>query len=331
MAAMNFAKLHKEFKAILKKIKDYDRIAVYRHTQPDFDAFGSQMGLATWLKANFPSKDVIYVGETNDKWCPAIFPKPMDVADDWFARGPYLAITVDVANVARISGPGFDQSDYKVKIDHHPNVEPYGDLNVVYPNIVACAELVALFELAAPRRYKMTAEMARYLYCGMVGDSGRFLYPDTDDATLRIAASLIGKGVDIYGLYDKMYARSMSDMEAEKFVLNNTKFSPKGTAYYVLTDADLKRLGLTSVEGKLFVNLFRNVSGITATVSVTQDIANNCFRVSLRSNQKIVSKVAAKYRGGGHDFASGATINSLDELPWLIKDLDETPLVSEAK
>ena len=48
----------KEYALVLKKIKEYDEIAIFRHIRPDFDALGTQFGLATWIKDNFPNKTV---------------------------------------------------------------------------------------------------------------------------------------------------------------------------------------------------------------------------------------------------------------------------------
>lgn len=313
--------MHDEFKAIIKKIKEYDRIVCYRHVIPDYDAFGSQMGLVTWIKDNFPGKEVHYVGESNPAWVPSIYPEPEVLTDEWYAEAPFLAITTDTATVKRISANAIEKADYVIKIDHHPNVDPYGTLNVVYPNIIAASEIVALLALSS--KYKLSAEAAKYLYSGIVGDSGRFLFNDTDGATLRISADLLDTGFDMCGLYDNMYAKDLSDMEALKYVLNNTKISEKGTAYYVLTDEDLQKIGLTCPEGKVYVNQYRDVRGVYATVSVTEDKPAGVWRVSIRSNHKKIDGVATKYRGGGHERAAGATLNSLDELPWLIKDIDD--------
>ena len=69
--------------------------------------------------------------------------------------------------------------------------------------------------------------------------------------------------------------------------------------------------------------MFRNLEGIKAIVTVTQDISKNEYRVSLRSNQKPVNKVASMYNGGGHVFAAGCRLKSLEQLPGLLKAVDE--------
>ena len=326
MTNQDFRNLRRDFRTVLEKIRSYDRIVCYRHVIPDYDAFGSQMGMYTWIRDNFPTKDVHFVGESNRSFVPSLYPQPEELDPTWFEKGPFLAIVTDTATTKRISMSNIDKADYVIKIDHHPNVESFGNLNIVYEHMVAASELVALFFLSRPRKYILSKQAAYYLYTGIVGDSGRFLYPDTDGATLRIAADLIDKGFDLQGTYDKMYAQSLKEMEARKFVLNNTHVTEGGTAYYTLTAEDCKRLDILPGEGKIYVNEFRNVEGITATVSTTQDEAAGVWRVSLRSNRKKVNGVAEKYRGGGHEGASGATLESLDELPELLKDLDAVPL-----
>lgn len=325
--ALDFKKIRDEFKFLFKKIKEYDTIVLYRHLIPDYDAFGSQMGLANWIKENFPNKEVHFVGESNPKWVPSIYPQPEVLDEVWFAKHRFLAIVTDTATKARISCNSIEKADFVLKIDHHPAVENFGNYNIVYPDMVAASELVALFVLSRPRRYKVSPLTAKYLYSGIVGDSGRFLYPPVDGATLSISSDLLKTGFDVQALYDTMYAKTMNDMNNLKLVLNNTKFTKGGTAYYVLTDADLKKMNITMGEGKVFVNQFRDVKGIYVTVSVTEDSPNHNYRVSIRSNHKRIDEIATKYRGGGHEAASGATLESLDELPSLLKDLDDAKVL----
>jgi len=324
---MNLKKLHEEYKFLFKKIKEYDTIVFFRHLIPDYDAFGSQMGFAQWVKDNFPNKEVHFVGESNSKWVPNLYPEPEVLDDVWYSTHKFLAIVTDTATKARISLDATDKADYVIKIDHHPAVENYGDYNIVYPDVVSAAQLVALFVLSRPNKYKVSKEAARFLYSGIVGDSGRFLYPPTDGTTLAIAGALLKTEFDVQSMYDSMYAKTMNDMENLKIVLNNTKFTKGGTAYYVLSGKDLEKMNLTVGEGKIFVNQFRDVKGIYATISVTEDVKDNCWRVSLRSNHKRVDDIATKYEGGGHEAASGAKLNSLDQLQSLLDDMDNAEIL----
>ena len=71
---------------ILSAIKRYDRIAIFRHSKPDFDALGSQMGLAVWLKDNFPNKEVRVLGDNHVTFTPRLYPEMDNLNEDWFKQ-----------------------------------------------------------------------------------------------------------------------------------------------------------------------------------------------------------------------------------------------------
>lgn len=317
--------INKEFKTLLKTIKNYDTIVVYRHTLPDFDALGTQMGLANWIKDNFPEKEVHYVGERHATFMPELFVEPEVLSQEWYEehKGKYLAIVVDTGNVKRISEFVPDYMAELVKIDHHPNVEPYGDLNIVYDKFGAASELVGLFTLVYENKYELSKEAARCFYIGMVGDTGGFKYPDTSGMTLRVGASMLDRGLDPNLINLQMFKSTFKTMEFLKYVLNTYQLSPKGVCYYVVSKEKQDELGLTINDGKLHVNTFRNVEGVDICMSITQDVEEDKWRVSLRSTHTKINGVAAKFHGGGHEFASGCEIKNLEELPSLVAALEE--------
>jgi phosphoesterase RecJ-like protein len=100
------------------------------------------------------------------------------------------------------------------------------------------------------------------------------------------------------------------------------KVTEKGVAYYVLLDSDLKELNIHNERGKEYLSLMSGIKGVPIWFCVTEIIEKNEYRVSIRSKKIDISQVAAKYRGGGHLNASGATIYSLDEMSELIKELE---------
>ena len=176
---IDFKKIHDEFKLIIAEINKANRIIIFRHEMPDYDALGSQMGLYTFIKENYPSKEVFYVGDSHRSFIPSLFPEIKE--DPSIFDKPYLAIVVDTGNVKRVaSNNEFRNATSIIKIDHHPNVEPFGNINCVYPSLSSCAELISLLIFSMKKRKQIISkEAATYLYIGIVGDTGRFLYPDT--------------------------------------------------------------------------------------------------------------------------------------------------------
>lgn len=328
MKEKNYKQLNEEFKAAYKAIKKADRIVIFRHKIPDFDALGTQMGLYYWLTESFPEKEVHFVGDINRSFIPRIFPKP-ETLDDEFFKKPYLSIVCDTANRDRIANYETKNSEFTIRFDHHPKVEDYGDVVSIHPDMASTAEMVALFiQAMAGDKHPISKRAARCFFIAMVGDSGRFMYPETSPMSFRVAADLLQTGIDFSKIYMEMYHESLQDFNFKKWVFANYKITEKGTFYYVINDATLKELGLVPGEGKVPLGSFRNVEGVKALVSITEDVEEGNFRLSFRSSCKPVSEVATKYEGGGHLFAAGGKLKDIKDLDKLISDLDNLKEVS---
>ncbi len=318
-----YSQLYKEFKTIFKEIKKAERIVIYRHQSPDFDALGTQMGLYTYIKKWWPEKEVHYVGDSFKAFIPRIFPEP-EVLEDSFYDKPYLAIVVDTADTKRVAALNLKNAYQVIKMDHHPDVEAYATISCVHPEMSAASELVALMlETCGGRKYPLNKEAAEFFFIGIVGDSGRFRYPEVSGMTLRLSADLLDTGINKEEIYSKMYYTTKEEFFFKRFVYTNYQISQGGTCYFVIKDEDLKKYNLEVGDTKQAISLFRDVDGIKAIVSVTEDINKGEYRVSLRSGSKQVNKVASMFNGGGHLFAAGARIKTLDDLPALIKEVDK--------
>ena len=306
---------------LLEEIKSFNQIAIFRHSHPDYDALGSQLALYTFIKGNFSDKDVIFVGDNHVTLTGKCFPKMMDINDKWFEH-PFLAIALDCSTKDRLSDERIEKASKLIKIDHHPDVEPYGDIQIVDTSMCAAGELLANILYSFGNNYVISKNCAEYLYKAIVGDSGRFLYESTTIHTFRISEILLSKGINISDIYNEMYNQDITDLKVTAYILDNYQITPHGVAYYILPDDVLKRFNLPPVRGKDNVNLFSHFDGINAWLSVTEDKEKGEWRVSIRSAKKSIQKVAEKYNGGGHDQASGSKLKSLDELPMLLNDLD---------
>jgi len=311
-----------KYNDLLKAIKKYDTIVVLRHIAPDFDACGSQLGLAEWLKYNFKEKEIIVCGEDHKVFSPSLYP-PTD--KNVVLNKEYLCIVVDVANVDRIDGKEYYQkATATVKIDHHPDVEKYGDIQIVDDQASAACEIIADI-LFGYKKYTMPQIAAYYLYSGLVGDNGRFQYSSTNPTSFEVAGKLVATGINFQEIYDKMYLKSVEDIKVVKFLYNSFKVTDKGVGYYHVYDKDLKELGILKEQVKAYVNLLSGYNEIRIWVQFTEDVEATDefkFKVSIRSRGIKINDVASKYNGGGHDNASGAKARSVEETMALIEDLN---------
>ncbi len=308
-----------EYKKVLNLINEFNRIAIFRHQKPDYDAIGSQLGLAYFIMDNFKNKEIIYTGDDHVSLTPKCFPKMMQVDDEWFKK-PFLAIIVDTSNSDRIADDRYKLADKIIKIDHHPQVENFGDIQIVDPTMSAAGELLANM-LIKFDGYKISRRSAKEIYKAIAGDSNRFLYAEVNAHTFAVAKYLYNIGLELPTIYKEMYSEDLSSLEFTKWVLEHYRITKEGIAYYVLNKEDLDRLHLPAERGKDCLYLFDHFDNVPIWLSITYDESKKNYRVSLRSNGLDVESVASKYRGGGHLQASGAKLKSLDELPNLLADL----------
>lgn len=303
---------------ILEVIKQYETIIIHRHVRPDPDAYGSQGGLAEILKASFPEKNVYTVGKEEET---LHFLRRMDEISDETYKGA-LVIVCDTANAERICDTRYTLGDKLIKIDHHPNVDAYGDMMWVDTDASSVSEMIYEFYLSGKEKgLKMSNEAARLLFAGIVGDTGRFLFPSTSEKTLAYAGELIHYKFSRTELFDKMYELSPNVVKLNGYVLLNFEMKQNGAAAMVLRKELLKEFQVKASEASLLVGSLGNIAGINAWVFFIEE--EDQIRVRLRSKGPIINDIARNYNGGGHPLAAGASIYSWEDMDAVIKDLEE--------
>lgn len=300
---------------IIKKIKEYDQIFIYRHVNPDLDAFGSQLGMYWTLKELFPLKNIVLQGEMNSDLLHLYPPfdkgkvKPLST----------LGIVLDTANKERIDGD-LSLCDKIMKIDHHIVIDSYGDINIEIESASSCSEIITL--LLKEENIHIPLDAANALYLGIVGDSNRFLYNTTSTHTFEAASYLLDAGIHIEELYQSLYMKKKRDLDVTRFIYNHYQ-EDGGVAWYYLSTQDLNNLMISREQGSNYVNLLANIEEYQIWMAVTQNDTDQNYRVSIRSRQIPINEIANEFHGGGHAYASGATLQSLDELKILIEKLKE--------
>jgi phosphoesterase RecJ-like protein len=303
---------------ILEAIKQYETIILHRHVRPDPDAYGSQCGLGEIIKASFPEKNVYMVGIEEES---LQFLKRLDQIPD-SAYNQALVIVCDTANQERVCDQRYTMGDKLIKIDHHPNEDPYGDIVWVDTQASSCSEMIYEFYLFGKEQgLTMTQEAARLLYAGIVGDTGRFLYPSTTDKTFLYAGELIHYGFNRTEIYNGLYDVDEAVVRLNGYVFENFKMDENGVGSMVITKEIMERFKVNASQASLLVSTLGGIKGMKAWVFFIEE--GNEIRVRLRSKGPVINGIAKKYRGGGHPLASGATIYDWAEADKVIADLVE--------
>ncbi|MDD3171955.1 MAG: bifunctional oligoribonuclease/PAP phosphatase NrnA [Bacilli bacterium] len=312
------------YNKILKAIKEHETIIIHRHSRPDGDAMGSQIGLKEAIKASFPRKKVYAVGDTTERYN---FIGEMDtIADTEYEKA--LVFVLDTSETFMINDERYKKGDCIIKIDHHIYKEDFGDLVIVDTEYESCAGLVA--DIIHKMRLRLNEAGAKALYTGLVTDSGRFRFESTTSRTFLTAARLLETKFNVTEIYSNLYS---DDLEMVKLRANFTlrfKTTENNVAYIKTTKEDLKELGIDFYSvSRTMVNTMSGIRGIDIWVNFTEDEENNAVVAEIRSSKYNINGVATKYGGGGHKGASGASLKSFEEADLMLADLDK--IISEGK
>ena len=306
------------YKQIYRKIKKFDKIVIARHIGADPDALASQLALRDSIKNTFPKKKVYAVG------CPASKFKYLGSLDK-FVDDMYedaLLIVTDTPDYKRVDGVDAKRFKYSIKIDHHPFVEEYCNLEFIDDSASSASQLI--MELIFSTKLKLTKEVAEKLYIGLVSDTNRFLFSYTTAKTFALVSKLINETHLNFGpLYEALYTRPIREVRFEGYITNNMKITDNGLAYIKLDDEILSEYGVDSATAGNMVNNFNYIEEILAWVVFSEDKVNNTIRGSIRSRGPIINETAAKFGGGGHMFASGIRLKEQSQVEALILSLDE--------
>lgn len=303
-------------KKILEAIEKFETIIIHRHVRPDPDAYGSQCGLAEIIKVSYPEKKVFVVGKEDES---LHYMKRLDTISDDVYQGA-LVIVCDTANIERICDQRYKLGEMLIKIDHHPNDDKYGDLMWVDTTASSTSELIyELYLYGKDKGLILSDEGARLLYAGIVGDTGRFLFPSTTEKTFAYAGELIHYQFSRTKLYDQMYELKPEVVHLNGYVLQNFTVDKHGVASVKLTKKILEQFQTKPSEASQIVGTLGNVAGIKVWVFFIEE--EEVIRVRLRSKGPVINGVAKNYNGGGHPLAAGASIYDWKEVDDVLAEL----------
>ena len=305
------------FELFLDRVRQYGTIILHRHLQPDGDALGSQIGLKHILRAAFPGKTVLAVGDGAGRYA---FMKDSEM--DEVPDGAYedaLAVILDTSARKLISDGRYASARETARIDHHLFVEKIADTEVVDPTFESCCGLVAAF--ARESGLPVPPLAAESLFTGMVTDSGRFRYDAVTARTFSLAAFLMEKGIDTARIYRELYSMDLEQVKLRAEFVRRIRLTGGGVGYIYTTRAEMEETGLGPFGvSRGMVNVMADIRGMDIWVNFTE--TEEGVLCELRSSRYNIQPVAVRYGGGGHEKACGAVVKDRAEAMRMLEDLD---------
>lgn len=305
-------------------ISHAQNILITCHKSPDGDAIGSSLGWADYLRSLGKDATVIVPDQYPDflKWMPNTekivrYDKHKEKCNMLF-KITDLIFCLDYNTPSRVDemeSSLVSSSAPKVLIDHHldPNVPAV--LTISQPEASSTSELVFRIVWQLGGFERLSKQFAVPVYCGMMTDTGGFLYNSTRPEIYFIIGELLTKNIDkdkiyrnVYHNYSEDRIRMMGYVMYQKLV-----YVPKlHAAYYTLTKEEQKRFNFLKGDAEGLVNIPQQIKGLKLSISLREDSDKpNLVWVSLRSVDDFpCNKMAEEFfNGGGHLNASGGRVN----------------------
>lgn len=304
------------YKKIFKEIKKYDTIVIARHIGVDPDAMASQIALRDSIKLTFPEKRVLAIGTGSAKF------RYIGNLDKLENINDALLIVVDTPDKRRVDITSFDGFSEMIKIDHHPFIEKFCDIELIEDDRSSAAEII--MELIKDTKLLCNENIARTLFIGLASDSNRFLFNSCSANTFKLVGEYLEEyKFDMYDIYQQMYARPLKEVRLEGYMSENMEVTKHGVGYMKVSDEIINKFEADSASAGNVVNNFNFIEGVYIWLTITEDVKNEYYRISIRSRGPEINQVAEKYHGGGHKFASGVKLQTIQEAMLLVEDLDK--------
>jgi len=310
---------------VAAELRARDRFLLTAHEGPDGDALGSLLGMHRLL-VDLGKDSVMFMAAKE-------FPLPIEYRflplEEVFHEPPAdmsdrVVVFLDCGNINRMPVDCLTEGSLLINIDHHHDNTQFGDVNLVDVEASCTAEIV--YRLAGVLGARITPEMASALYVGLVTDTGKFMYENTNAETHRIAAELIEAGVAVDDIYRRLYEHVPTEkLQLLARALNDIRTHCDGAlvlANITAEDYEASGSGAEMTEG--IIDHLRSVEGakVAAMVRDLGDRGGHARKVSLRSSggEVDVSTIAREHGGGGHKRAAGfSTDLSFDEVVALLR------------
>lgn len=310
------AYFEKEAEQVFSKIESYDQIVIFGHKNPDGDCIGSIKGLKAALRSYFPEKKIYGVG-TIPKYLPIDYIGEHDQVDDEFIKNS-LAVMVDLSDLDRVEDQRITMAKEIVMIDHH--VKSYEVNCPIVRDDLAPSATFMIAKLLSERYHRLSDEAAKFLFLGLITDSGRFQF-DSRPEVFDMAKLLTSYDFNPREMYNELYQQSGRDLRFRSYIYSN--FVEEGkVCYCVVPKEAYLNMGMTEQEAGGKVNLLALLDHHPMWATFTE-LMDGKVRVELRSDGTYNVQVAAvHFGGGGHVPASGCTLASLDQYKEVVDYLN---------
>jgi len=292
-------------KEVLKNIEQRNRFLLTSHARPDGDAVGSALACGQILHLMGKQAEIVLRDGV-----PRIYqslPFAGKVVQAERVNGDYdAAIILECDSIQRTHLEGLE-NQFLINIDHHLSGRPFANVNWIDPKAVATAEMV--YRVAREAGVKVSPEIATCLYTAVLTDTGSFMFAGTNEHTFALARELVLAGADPARCARSVYfGHSTAKMRLLGAALSHLQREGPLASIWVTQD-EMNQFNAKEEDCEGLVNYALSIYDVQVAI-LLRELPDKRVRVSLRSKGEInVASVAEHFGGGGHECASGFSID----------------------
>ena len=290
-----------EIEQVVDELRARDRFLLTAHEGPDGDALGSLLGMHHLL-TQLGKDSVMFMAAKE-------FPLPIEYRflplEEVFHEPPAdmadrTVVFLDCGNIDRMPVEFLSNGDHR--LDQHRPPPRQHPLRRRQPGrhrrLLHGGD--RLRAGAAARRARSPRRSHRRSTSGLVTDTGKFMYENTDARTHRIAAELIDAGVEVDDTYRRLYEHvPLEKLRLVSRALDGIQRRCDGRLVLsYITDADYEATGAGEEMTEGIIDHLRSVEGskVAALIRDLGDRGRAARKVSLRSSdgEVDVSAIARK-------------------------------------
>ncbi|HEY3306852.1 MAG TPA: bifunctional oligoribonuclease/PAP phosphatase NrnA [Desulfuromonadaceae bacterium] len=299
---------------IINEIDSARSFLLTSHENPDGDAIGSTLALASFLRKIGKEVCVHLCDPVPELYAfmPGVETVQLHVPDQDFD----LAFVLDIGEFSR-AGKAFSQfkrvGKY-INLDHHLGCESFGAYNLIDPQAAATGVLV--YRILSAYGYQFDLETALCLYISIVTDTGSFHYSNSNREAFAIAGEMVDCGINAWDVAEQIYENQpLKRLELLSLALATLDVIKGGQVASITVTTDMfTQVDADSELTDGFVNYPRSIKGVEVAIFFRQ-INEQRYKVGFRSKGKVnVADFAALLGGGGHHNAAGCTVDGTLEV-----------------
>lgn len=295
--------IHQE---ILDFIGARNNFLITAHLSADGDAYGAALAMAYLVEKMGKHYQVVFHDQEKD--AKYAFLRGYD---DILSYRPELkgayeaAIVVDVPSLGRIGDPAalLPAREHCLKIDHHPIEEDFAALNMVDVDASSTCQMV--YDIIVHSGIPLSEEVATLLFSGIMYDTGRFSFSNTNARDFKAAAHLLEYGVKPNRVANHLFfSNTFESLKVIGYGLSNMERFLDGRVVVISLSGDIM-----AENSRLDVDDLANYSLAMQGVEVglfIREAGPQLTKVSFRSRGRVdVNRIARRFGGGGHIHAAG--------------------------